>query len=344
MLTPGLYIVVMDDEIDKPQLEAESEDETPIETHSALPVTTTTTPSKKARARQRAAERKKGIATKLIIPPPVPKLVNGVDRVVPVVEKSVESIPVIEKVEKLETEFIAPPASVAESASSSDAETIGDYPSEDEEEEEDPASPSPTPTLISESVPALALPAAVIVRKVSQVIIPTVVEPVYTGADHDPNKKLTAIITRTVYGLLMAIGLISVICLGQIYVIILVFVCQAVVYSELTGLFDAGYSNHGEEILLTEKETERERVREMRRKGRRAERDRWSRRISWYFFAATNYFLYGESLIYYFKHILTLQASFLPTTFSFAQHHRLISFGLYVIGQFSLSSTSRILH
>lgn len=53
-----------------------------------------------------------------------------------------------------------------------------------------------------------------------------------------------------------------------------------------------------------------------------------------YFFAATNYFLYGESLIYYFKHILTLQASFLPTAFSFAQHHRLISFGLYIIGRF----------
>jgi len=46
----------------------------------------------------------------------------------------------------------------------------------------------------------------------------------------------------------------------------------------------------------------------------------------------TNYYLYGESLIYYFKHILTLQAAFLPTAYSFAQHHRLISFGLYVIG------------
>lgn len=51
-----------------------------------------------------------------------------------------------------------------------------------------------------------------------------------------------------------------------------------------------------------------------------------------YFFAVANYFLYGESLNYYFKHIMTLQASFLPTAYSFAQHHRLISFGLYVIG------------
>lgn len=51
----------------------------------------------------------------------------------------------------------------------------------------------------------------------------------------------------------------------------------------------------------------------------------------------TNYYLYGESLIYYFKHILTLQAAFLPTAYSFAQHHRLISFGLYVIGNCSPS-------
>ena len=59
-----------------------------------------------------------------------------------------------------------------------------------------------------------------------------------------------------------------------------------------------------------------------------------------YFFAVTNYYLYGESLIYYFKHILTLQASFLPTAYSFAQHHRLISFGLYVIGASPLSPRS----
>jgi hypothetical protein len=52
-----------------------------------------------------------------------------------------------------------------------------------------------------------------------------------------------------------------------------------------------------------------------------------------YFFAVTNYFLYGESLIYYFKHILTLQAGYLPSAFSFAQQHRLISFSLYTLGE-----------
>ena len=37
------------------------------------------------------------------------------------------------------------------------------------------------------------------------------------------------------------------------------------------------------------------------RQQRRERRDRWSRVTSWYFFAVTNYFLYGETIIYYFK-------------------------------------------
>ena len=27
----------------------------------------------------------------------------------------------------------------------------------------------------------------------------------------------------------------------------------------------------------------------------------WEKTLNWYFFAVTNYFLYGESIIYYFK-------------------------------------------
>jgi phosphatidate cytidylyltransferase len=30
-------------------------------------------------------------------------------------------------------------------------------------------------------------------------------------------------------------------------------------------------------------------------------KDPWSKTLNWYFFAVTNYFLYGESIIYYFK-------------------------------------------
>lgn len=145
--------------------------------------------------------------------------------------------------------------------------------------------------------------------------------------------------------------------MGHVYVVALVFIIQAIVFRELTGLFDAGYSGAhvGEEGKVV-----RSPEKEAKRKGRKEERERWSRRMAWYellllfhlydlrltrpfngnryFFAATNYYLYGESLIYYFKHILTLQASFLPTAYSFAQHHRLISFGLYVIGKFKIVS------
>ncbi|SCZ92252.1 BZ3500_MvSof-1268-A1-R1_Chr5-2g07738 [Microbotryum saponariae] len=156
----------------------------------------------------------------------------------------------------------------------------------------------------------------------------------YTGADHDPNKKVKAIIERTVWGFVMGGGAIALVAAGHLYCIVLVFLCQAVVFSELTSLFDVGYSNtvHESAVAPVHPSDPRAAEKELRRKGRREERNRYSRRMSWYFFAVTNYFLYGESLIYYFKHILTLQTSFLPSAFTFAQHHRLISFGLYTLG------------
>jgi phosphatidate cytidylyltransferase len=43
----------------------------------------------------------------------------------------------------------------------------------------------------------------------------------------------------------------------------------------------------------------------------------------------TNYFLYGESIIYYFKHIVFVDAYFIP----FAKNHRFISFMLYIVGE-----------
>lgn len=53
-----------------------------------------------------------------------------------------------------------------------------------------------------------------------------------------------------------------------------------------------------------------------------------ARSLSWYFFTVANYFLYGESLIYYFKHIVFVDSYFIP----FARHHRFLSFLLYIIG------------
>ncbi|KAG0167944.1 hypothetical protein DFQ28_006233 [Apophysomyces sp. BC1034] len=56
---------------------------------------------------------------------------------------------------------------------------------------------------------------------------------------------------------------------------------------------------------------------------------RWFKTMSWYFLITTEYFLYGESIIYYFKEIVMVDAFLIP----FATHHRFISFMLYVIGK-----------
>ena len=53
-----------------------------------------------------------------------------------------------------------------------------------------------------------------------------------------------------------------------------------------------------------------------------------TRDMNWYFFAVTMYFLYGESVIYYFKHVLVVDKILLPL----ATHHRFISFMMYIMG------------
>ena len=50
--------------------------------------------------------------------------------------------------------------------------------------------------------------------------------------------------------------------------------------------------------------------------------------LNWYWLATTMYFLYGESVIYYFKHIVLVDKVLLPL----ATHHRFISFILYIFG------------
>lgn len=61
----------------------------------------------------------------------------------------------------------------------------------------------------------------------------------------------------------------------------------------------------------------------------RARSLRFTKTLNWYFLGTVMYFLYGESVIYYFKHIILVDRVLLP----FATHHRFISFVLYVIGR-----------
>ena len=63
--------------------------------------------------------------------------------------------------------------------------------------------------------------------------------------------------------------------------VLLVMGCATLVYREITRLFTLSISKAD----IEEAES----------------RGPWSKTFNWYFFAVTNYFLYGESLIYYFK-------------------------------------------
>ena len=65
----------------------------------------------------------------------------------------------------------------------------------------------------------------------------------------------------------------------------------------------------------------------------RAKGLKFTRSLNWYFLGTAMYYLYGESVIYYFKHIVLVDKVLLP----FATHHRFISFMLYTIGQSTYS-------
>ncbi|KAL0575737.1 phosphatidate cytidylyltransferase [Marasmius crinis-equi] len=121
-------------------------------------------------------------------------------------------------------------------------------------------------------------------------------------------KKKQAILTRTLWTFIMIGGFIALLLLGHAYMIILVMLCQTLVYREVTALFSLKSTSHSGS---TEKR-----------------KDPWSKTLNWYFFAATNYFLYGESIIYYFKHVVFSDAQL----HAFATNHRIISFTLYTIG------------
>lgn len=69
--------------------------------------------------------------------------------------------------------------------------------------------------------------------------------------------------------------------MGHAYMIVLVFMCQMLVYREVTALFSLKRKPQDEEEANG--------------------RDPWSKTLNWYFFAVVNYYLYGETIIYYFK-------------------------------------------
>jgi phosphatidate cytidylyltransferase len=117
----------------------------------------------------------------------------------------------------------------------------------------------------------------------------------------DYEKKKQTFITRTVYSLIMMVGFFTALFSGHIYIIALVTAIQIVSFKEVIAIANVPM---------------------------KAKNLRFTRSLNWYFLGITMYYLYGESVVYYFKHIVLVDRVLLP----FATHHRFIGFMLYVIG------------
>jgi phosphatidate cytidylyltransferase len=88
---------------------------------------------------------------------------------------------------------------------------------------------------------------------------------------------------------------------GHIYIIVLITAIQVVSFKEVLAIANV---------------------------PSRAKNLRFTKSLNWYFLGIAMYYLYGESVVYYFKHILLVDKVLLPL----ATHHRFIGFMLYVIG------------
>lgn len=122
-----------------------------------------------------------------------------------------------------------------------------------------------------------------------------------TPPQSEYEKKKQTFITRTIWSLVMIGFFFTALLSGHIYVIGMVTAIQIVSFKEVIAIANV---------------------------PSRAKNLRFTRSLNWYFLGTTMYFLYGESVIYYFKHIVLVDKVLLP----FATHHRFISFMLYVIG------------
>ncbi|KAJ7251468.1 cytidylyltransferase family-domain-containing protein [Mycena haematopus] len=164
-----------------------------------------------------------------------------------------------------------------------------------------PAVPQPTAYSLPESVVQAPPP-----PQKREPVVETSAENSTLAAEQ--TKKRQNMLTRTIWTFIMIGTFLVLLLLGHTYMILLVMLCQTLVYREVTELFS----------LTTSPEDE----------SKKTGKDPWSTTLNWYFFVVTNYFLYGESIIYYFKHVVFSDAQLLP----FATNHRIISFTLYTIG------------
>lgn len=99
----------------------------------------------------------------------------------------------------------------------------------------------------------------------------------------------------------MIAGFFAALFMGHIYIILIITVIQIISFKEVIAIASV---------------------------PTKARQLRSTKSLNWYWLATTMYFLYGESVIYYFKHIVLVDKMLLPL----ATHHRFISFMLYITG------------
>lgn len=121
-------------------------------------------------------------------------------------------------------------------------------------------------------------------------------------------KKKATFITRSIWTFVMIGAFFDAMFMGHIYIIAIVTAVQIISFKEVIAIANV---------------------------PSRARRLKFTKALNWYWLATTMYFLYGESVIYYFKHIVLVDKVLLP----FATHHRFISFMLYVIGGWNTRNT-----
>ena len=126
--------------------------------------------------------------------------------------------------------------------------------------------------------------------------------PVEQRAEYE--KKKANFMTRTFWTFVMIGGFFSALFMGHIYILLIVTAIQIVSFSEVISIASI---------------------------PSRARQLRSTKSLNWYWLATTMYFLYGETVIYYFKHVVLVDKVLLPL----ATHHRFISFLLYVFGTYS---------
>ncbi|PNP83634.1 hypothetical protein FNYG_03197 [Fusarium nygamai] len=126
-------------------------------------------------------------------------------------------------------------------------------------------------------------------------------QPAVSEKQAEYEKKKANFITRTFWTFVMFALFFAALFMGHIYIICIITAIQIVSFKEVIAIANV---------------------------PSRARSLRSTKSLNWYWLATTMYFLYGETVIYYFKHIILVDKVLLPL----ATHHRFISFILYVFG------------